>query len=60
MNKLTLKFPANFGEALRQVFVGGRHVASPDLQNLSDRCLADIGLTRSRTNFEAAKPSWLG
>ena len=59
MNKLTLKFPANFGEALRQVFVGGRHVASPDLQNLNDRGLADIGLSRRRNNIEAAKPFWL-
>ena len=59
MNKMMLKFPTSFGEALKQVFVGGHHVASSDLQNLSDRCLADIGLTRSRANFETAKSSWL-
>ena len=59
MNKLTLKFPTSFGEASKQVLVRGYHVASPDLQNLSDRCLADMGLTRCRTNFEAIKPSWL-
>jgi hypothetical protein len=46
MNTMMPRFPTSFGEALKQVFVGGLHVASPDLQNLSDRCLADIGLTR--------------
>jgi hypothetical protein len=59
MNRMMLKFPTSFGEALKQVFVGRHHVASPDLQNLSDRCLSDIGLTRYRTNFDAVKPSWL-
>ncbi len=28
MNKMMLKFPTNFGEAVKQVFVGGHHVAS--------------------------------
>jgi hypothetical protein len=59
MNKMMLKFPTSFGEALKQVFVGGLHIASPDLQNLSDRCLSDIGLARCRTNFDAVKASWL-
>jgi hypothetical protein len=59
MNKMMLKFPTSLGEALTQVFVGRHYVASPVLQNLSDRCLADIGLTRCRTNFDAVKTSWL-
>jgi hypothetical protein len=59
MNKLMLKFPTSFGEAVKQVFVGRSNVASPDLQNLNDRCLTDIGLTRRGNNFEAAKPIWL-
>lgn len=59
MNKIMLRFPTSFGEALKQVFVGRHHVACPDLQNVSDRCLADIGLTRCRTNSEAVKPFWL-
>ncbi len=59
MNKMMLKFPTRFGEAVRQVLVGGCRVASPDLQNLNDRCLTDIGLTRRGNNFEAAKPFWL-
>jgi hypothetical protein len=54
-----LKFPTTFSEALKQVFLGGHCVASPDLQNLSDRCLADMGLSRSRHNFDAIKPCWL-
>ena len=58
MNKMSLKFPTSFGEAVKQVFVGRRNVASPDLQNLNDKCLADIGLTRRRNNFETAKPFW--
>jgi hypothetical protein len=56
VNKMMLKFPVNFGEALRQVFVGTPRVASPDLQNLSDKALEDIGLVRLRTDFEAVKP----
>ena len=59
MNKMVLKFPTSFGEAVKEVFAGGRHVGSPDLQNLNDRCLADIGLTRRRRDFEAAKPFWM-
>jgi hypothetical protein len=58
MNKMMLKFPTSFGEAVKQVFAGRRNITSPDLQNLNDRCLADIGLTRRRNNFEAAKPFW--
>jgi hypothetical protein len=59
MNKMMLKFPTSFGEAVKQVFVGGHQAASPDLKELSDRCLADIGLVRRRIDFEAAKPFWL-
>jgi hypothetical protein len=59
MNKMILKFPTNFGEAVKQVFVGGARAASPDLRDLSDQGLADVGLTRRRTDFEAAKPFWL-
>jgi hypothetical protein len=55
----TRTFPTSFGEALRQVFAGGYRVASPDLQNLSDRGLTDISLIRGRTDFKASKPSWL-
>ncbi len=59
MKKMMLKFPINFGEAVKQVFVGTCRVASPDLQDLSDRGLADIGLSRRRTDFEATKPFWM-
>ncbi len=59
MNKIVLKFPTSFGEAVRQVFVGGCDVASADLRDLSDRGLADIGVTRQHTDFEAAKPFWI-
>ena len=59
MTKMMLKVPTSFGEALMQVFAGGRYVSSPDLRCLSDRCLADIGLTHRRTDFEAARPFWL-
>jgi hypothetical protein len=59
MNKTMLKFPTTFGEAVKQVFVGGRKLASSDLQNLNERCLADIGLIRCPNNYEAAKPFWL-
>ncbi len=51
MNKIMLKFPTGFGEAVKQVFVGGARVASPDLQNFSDKGLEDIGLVRLRTDF---------
>lgn len=59
MNKMMLKFPINFGGTVRQVFVGAARVACPDLQNLSDKALEDIGLVRLRTNFEAVKPLYL-
>jgi hypothetical protein len=59
MNKMMLKFPNSFGEALKQVFAGAPRVASPDLQNLSDKDLEDIGLVRLRTDFEATKPFYL-
>jgi hypothetical protein len=59
MSKMLLNVPSSFRETVRQVFVGGPRVTSPDLQNLSDRCLLDIGLTRTRADFEASKPSWL-
>jgi hypothetical protein len=58
MNKMLLEFPTSFGEAVKQVFVVRRNVASPDLQNLNHRCLADMGLVRRRNNFETAKPFW--
>ncbi len=58
MNKMILKFPMSFGEAVKQVFVGTCRVASTDLQDLSDRGLADIGLVRRHTDFRAAKPFW--
>jgi uncharacterized protein YjiS (DUF1127 family) len=44
---------------VKQLFVGGRQVASLDLQDLNDRGLADIGLARRRMDFEAAKPFWM-
>ncbi|MGB8743270.1 MAG: hypothetical protein WCD52_24385 [Xanthobacteraceae bacterium] len=56
MDKMTLKFPMSFGEAVKQVFVGAPRVASPDLQNLNDKDLEDIGLVRHRADFEAIKP----
>jgi hypothetical protein len=59
MNKMMLMFPTSFGEAVKQLFVGGRQVASLDLQDLNDRGLADIGLARRRMDFEAAKPFWM-
>jgi hypothetical protein len=59
MNKMILRFPNSFGEAVKQVFVGDARVASPDLQNLSDKDLEDIGLVRLRTDFEAVKPFYL-
>lgn len=59
MSKMTLKFSMSFGEAVKQVFVGASCVASPDLHNLSDKDLEDIGLVRLRTDFEAVKPFYL-
>lgn len=59
MSKLTLKMPASFGEAFRQVFSVGSGVRAPDLRDLNDRGLVDIGLSRRRHDFEAAKPFWL-
>jgi hypothetical protein len=59
MNKMMLQFPTSFGDAVKQVFVGSGRVASPDLQNLSDKGLEDIGLVRLRTGFDAIKPLYL-
>jgi hypothetical protein len=59
MNKMMLRFPTSFGEALKQVFFGGHHVAPADLRDWSDQGLVDIGLTRRHTNLEAAKPFWM-
>jgi hypothetical protein len=59
MNKMMLSFPTSFGEALKLVFVGTARVASPDLQNLSDKGLEDIGLVRLRADFDAIKPFYL-
>ena len=56
MSKLTLKMPASFGEAFRQVFAAGSGLPAPDPRDLSDRSLADIGLIRRRSDFDAAKP----
>ena len=42
MNKMMLRFPNSFGEAVKQVFAGTPRVASPDLQNLSDKALEDV------------------
>jgi uncharacterized protein YjiS (DUF1127 family) len=30
-----------------------------ELMNLSDRCLQDIGMSRSSADFEASKPFWM-
>jgi len=30
-----------------------------ELQNLDDRCLQDIGMSRCSADFEAAKPFWM-
>ena len=59
MNKMMPKVPTSFGEAFKQIFVGGHHVASTDLRDLSDRWLADIGLTRRHTSLDAAKAFWM-
>jgi hypothetical protein len=59
MTKMMLQVPASFAEALKQVFVSTSHVASPDLQNLSDKDLEDIALVRLQTDFEAIKPFYL-
>jgi hypothetical protein len=45
--------------ASRRCFIGGLRFDSPDLRNLSDRSLEDIGLTPCKTDFEASKPFWL-
>jgi hypothetical protein len=43
MSKLTLKMPASFGEAFRQVFAGGSVLPAPDLRDLSDRAWQILG-----------------
>jgi uncharacterized protein YjiS (DUF1127 family) len=30
-----------------------------ELESLDDRCLRDMGMSRSTTNFESAKPFWM-
>jgi uncharacterized protein YjiS (DUF1127 family) len=30
-----------------------------ELQSLDDRCLQDMGMSRSTSNFESAKPFWM-
>jgi uncharacterized protein YjiS (DUF1127 family) len=30
-----------------------------ELESLDDRCLQDIGISRSTTNLEAARPFWM-
>jgi hypothetical protein len=59
MTKMILQVPVSFAEALKQVFVSAPRVASPDLQNLSDKDLEDIGLVRLTTDLEAIKPFYL-
>jgi len=59
MSKIMLQVPANLSGALKQVFVGSPHTASPDLHAFSDEGLADVGLMRRRIRFEAVKPIWL-
>jgi hypothetical protein len=60
VRKMTLRMPSFFGLCgVKRLFIGCQRVDSPDLRNLSDRCLEDIGLTPAKTDFEAAKPFWL-
>jgi hypothetical protein len=60
MRKMMLRFRAFLGFVARSdSLIGGQRVDSPDLRNLSDRCLEDIGLTPAETDFEASKPFWL-
>jgi hypothetical protein len=60
MRKMILKMPSFFGIcAVKRLFIGGHRIDSPDLRNLSDRCLEDIGLSPGKKDFEAAKPFWL-
>lgn len=46
---------------VKQRFAEWRHRARSraELINLSDRCLHDIGITRSTADFEASKPFWM-
>jgi hypothetical protein len=60
MRKMMLRMPSLFKLCgVKRLFIGGQRVDSPDLRNLSDRCLEDIGLTPCKTDFEASKPFWL-
>jgi len=55
-----LKMPSLFRLCgVKRLSIGGQRVDSPDLRNLSDRCLEDIGLSPAKTDSEAAKPFWL-
>jgi hypothetical protein len=47
-----------FGAAKREL-VGCLSFDSPDLRNLSDRSLEDIGLPPRKTDLDASKPFWL-
>lgn len=58
MSKLMLRLPTGFSAAFKQVFVAGSGLPAPDLRDLSDRGLVDIGLIRRKSDFEAAKPFW--
>ena len=54
MAKVMMKVPRFF-----RLVAGSRQVNSPDLRNMSDRCLEDAGLTRCALDIEAAKPLWI-
>jgi len=54
MAKVMMKVPRFFS-----LVAGSRQVNSPDLRNMSDRCLEDAGLTRCALDIEAAKPLWI-
>jgi hypothetical protein len=55
-----LKMLSCFGlGAARRGLIGCRRFDSPDLRNLSDRSLEDIGLTPRNTDLDASKPFWL-
>ena len=47
---------------IKRQFADWRHNihSRVELESLDDRTLQDIGLTRGTTDFEAAKPFWMG
>ena len=55
-----LKILSSFGlGSARRGLIGRRRFDSPDLRNLSDRSLEDIGLPPRKTDLDASKPFWL-